>query len=213
MRDIIKRFQKYAQSFLSPQEDAANEELERAKNAQKAREQKVKEIIKHPDWEKRYHYLLKQHSNTPKAQQIIIKEWNQALQHQQAKEFSPQPNSNRLESPADPKIGPEVEKKQHELLQQQEKAKTPPRLENRKEMVGPRKELVGPKQPTEPKTPAKPKIHTVQKGESLSLIAKKYYNDIHKWKVIFEANKNTMKSKGNPNLIYPGEKFIIPEIK
>ena len=51
-------------------------------------------------------------------------------------------------------------------------------------------------------------IHTVQKGESLSLIAKKYYNDPMKYKKIFEANTDQLK---NPDLIHPGQDLIIPK--
>ncbi|WP_194850451.1 LysM peptidoglycan-binding domain-containing protein [Nonlabens antarcticus] len=49
--------------------------------------------------------------------------------------------------------------------------------------------------------------HEVQKGESLSLIAKKYYGDPMKYKKIFEANTDQLK---NPDLIHPGQNLIIP---
>ncbi|MBK9272419.1 MAG: LysM peptidoglycan-binding domain-containing protein [Saprospiraceae bacterium] len=49
--------------------------------------------------------------------------------------------------------------------------------------------------------------HTVAKGESLSLIAKKYYKDANKYKKIFEANTDILK---NPDLIHPGQELIIP---
>jgi len=49
--------------------------------------------------------------------------------------------------------------------------------------------------------------HEVQKGESLSLIAKKYYGDPMMYKKIFEANTDQLK---NPDLIHPGQKLIIP---
>lgn len=48
-------------------------------------------------------------------------------------------------------------------------------------------------------------IHEVQKGESLSLIAKKYSNMT--WQKIFEANKDILK---DPNKIFPGQKLKIP---
>lgn len=50
-------------------------------------------------------------------------------------------------------------------------------------------------------------IHTVEKGESLSLIAKKYYKDPMKYKKIFEANTDKLK---NPDVIHPGQELIIP---
>jgi nucleoid-associated protein YgaU len=49
--------------------------------------------------------------------------------------------------------------------------------------------------------------HEVQKGESLSLIAKKYYGDPMKYKKIFEANTDKLK---NPDMIHPGQNLIIP---
>lgn len=50
-------------------------------------------------------------------------------------------------------------------------------------------------------------IHTVEKGESLSLISKKYYKDPMKYKKIFEANTDKLK---NPDVIHPGQELIIP---
>ena len=49
--------------------------------------------------------------------------------------------------------------------------------------------------------------HTVQKGESLSLISKHYYEDPMKYMKIFEANKNILK---DPNVIHPGQELVIP---
>jgi nucleoid-associated protein YgaU len=51
--------------------------------------------------------------------------------------------------------------------------------------------------------------HTVAKGESLSLIAKKYYKDANKYKQIFEANQDILK---NPDLIHPGQELVIPNL-
>lgn len=49
--------------------------------------------------------------------------------------------------------------------------------------------------------------HEVKKGESLSLIAKKYYGDPMKYKKIFEANTDKLE---NPDIIHPGQKLVIP---
>ncbi len=49
--------------------------------------------------------------------------------------------------------------------------------------------------------------HTVLRGESLWLIAKKYYGDGSKWRQIYEANKNTI---SDPNRIREGMNIIIP---
>jgi len=51
--------------------------------------------------------------------------------------------------------------------------------------------------------------YTVKKGDSLWAIAKKQYGSGAKWKKIYEANKDVIGS--NPNKIYPGQKFTIPE--
>ncbi len=50
--------------------------------------------------------------------------------------------------------------------------------------------------------------HVVASGDSLSKIAKKYYGDSMKWKVIHEANKDLIP---NPDLIYPGQILEIPQ--
>ena len=51
--------------------------------------------------------------------------------------------------------------------------------------------------------------HTVQSGESLSLIAKEYFGDPMKYKQIFEANTHLLK---DPNVIHPGQELVIPFI-
>ena len=49
--------------------------------------------------------------------------------------------------------------------------------------------------------------HTVQKGESLSLIAKHYFKDPMKYMAIFEANTDQLK---DPNVIHPDQELVIP---
>lgn len=51
------------------------------------------------------------------------------------------------------------------------------------------------------------KFYTVEKGDSLSKIAKAMYGDAMKYPVIFEANKPMLK---DPDLIYPGQVLRIP---
>lgn len=51
------------------------------------------------------------------------------------------------------------------------------------------------------------KYHTVKKGDCLWNIAKAYYGNGAMYTKIYEANKSIIK---NPNLIYPGQKFLIP---
>lgn len=52
-------------------------------------------------------------------------------------------------------------------------------------------------------------FYTVQKGDSLSKIAKEHYGDMMKYPVIFEANKPMLTS---PDLIYPGQVLRIPAL-
>jgi len=56
--------------------------------------------------------------------------------------------------------------------------------------------------------PAPGRTYTVVKGDSLAKIAKQFYGSPGQWKRIYEANKDLIK---NPDLIYPGQTFKIPE--
>jgi nucleoid-associated protein YgaU len=49
--------------------------------------------------------------------------------------------------------------------------------------------------------------YTIQPGDSLSKIARKYYGNPADWQKIYQANKDKIK---DPNMIYPGQKIIIP---
>ena len=49
--------------------------------------------------------------------------------------------------------------------------------------------------------------YTIKSGDSLSKIAKEFYGNAGDWKKIFEANKDKIK---DPNMIFPGQKIIIP---
>jgi nucleoid-associated protein YgaU len=51
------------------------------------------------------------------------------------------------------------------------------------------------------------RTYTVKSGDTLSKIAQREYGDAGDWRRIYEANKDTIK---NPDLIYPGQTFIIP---
>ncbi|GAB7140326.1 hypothetical protein RsTz2092_02740 [Deferribacterales bacterium RsTz2092] len=50
--------------------------------------------------------------------------------------------------------------------------------------------------------------YTVEEGKSLSLIARDKYSDVRLWALIYWANQDSIK---NPDLIYPAQKFDIPE--
>jgi len=52
-------------------------------------------------------------------------------------------------------------------------------------------------------------FHTVERGDSLSKIAKKVYGDAMKYPVIFEANKPMLT---HPDRIYPGQVLRIPNL-
>ena len=49
--------------------------------------------------------------------------------------------------------------------------------------------------------------HLVEKGDTLSKIAKQYYGDARLYPQIFEANRNIL---SDPDKIYPGQKLLIP---
>ncbi len=50
--------------------------------------------------------------------------------------------------------------------------------------------------------------YVVKSGDNLWNIAKKYYGNGAKWPTIYSKNKSVVGS--NPNLIYPGQKLVIP---
>jgi len=57
-------------------------------------------------------------------------------------------------------------------------------------------------------SPTTGRSYTVQKGDSLSKIAKREYGDAQQWRRIYEANRDTIK---DPDLIYPGQVVRIPD--
>lgn len=61
----------------------------------------------------------------------------------------------------------------------------------------------------EKKTSSGGSTYTVKPGDNLSKLAKQFYGTGADWKKIYEANKDVI--GGNPNLIYPGQTFTIPE--
>jgi nucleoid-associated protein YgaU len=54
------------------------------------------------------------------------------------------------------------------------------------------------------------KTHTVEKGDTLSKIAKEVYGDAMKYPLIFEANKPML---SHPDKIYPGQVLRIPPLE
>jgi hypothetical protein len=61
--------------------------------------------------------------------------------------------------------------------------------------------------------PYKPgdRIHVVNRGDSLSLISKKYYGTATKWRTIYDYNRDTVGS--DPNRISVGLRLIIPSLQ
>jgi nucleoid-associated protein YgaU len=51
--------------------------------------------------------------------------------------------------------------------------------------------------------------YTVEKGDNLSSISKRFYGKSKYWKQIFDANRDTIE---NPDLIYPGQTINLPAI-
>jgi hypothetical protein len=51
------------------------------------------------------------------------------------------------------------------------------------------------------------RVHKVQKGESLSLLAKRYYGDPQRWRELALLNRAP-----NPNLVLPGEEVLVPAV-
>lgn len=55
---------------------------------------------------------------------------------------------------------------------------------------------------------AKPRVYTVESGDTLSKISKAHYGDANQYNKIFEANRPNLK---DPDAIYPGQVLVIPE--
>lgn len=51
-------------------------------------------------------------------------------------------------------------------------------------------------------------FYTIEKGDTLSGIAKKHYGDANRWRDLFEANKEVI---DDPDKIYPGQTIRIPK--
>ncbi len=59
----------------------------------------------------------------------------------------------------------------------------------------------------EPTFAANIEKYTIQKGDTLQKISKKFYGTTKKWNKIFQANKDKLKA---PNKIYPGQVIDVP---
>lgn len=52
--------------------------------------------------------------------------------------------------------------------------------------------------------------YTIEKGDTLSAIAKRVYGKASYWQQIFDANRDTL---DNPDRIFPGQVITLPEIE
>jgi nucleoid-associated protein YgaU len=57
------------------------------------------------------------------------------------------------------------------------------------------------------KTMETSKKYTVQKGDTLSAIAKREYGDASEWRAIYDANRDQIQ---DPDMIHPGQELNIP---
>jgi nucleoid-associated protein YgaU len=62
--------------------------------------------------------------------------------------------------------------------------------------------------PFERLTLARPGVVTIVRGDNLWNIARNRYGDGTRYTVIYEANKGQIR---DPNLIYPGQVFVVPK--
>ncbi len=67
-----------------------------------------------------------------------------------------------------------------------------------------------PESPTETQPADESQFYTIQKGDTLSGIAKKFYGSANKYMYIFEENTGVIE---NPDKIYPGQTIRIPPLK
>jgi len=58
-----------------------------------------------------------------------------------------------------------------------------------------------------PAAAAKSTYYQVRSGDSLSMIADRYYHNAGDWQYLFHENDKTV---SDPNLIYPGERLLVP---
>jgi len=61
-----------------------------------------------------------------------------------------------------------------------------------------------------PSTKEVPESYVVKRGDSLWAIAARVYGKGDQWRTIYEKNKAVVGK--NPNLIYPGQKLVIPSV-
>ncbi|MEG4879876.1 LysM peptidoglycan-binding domain-containing protein, partial [Microcoleus sp. K1-B6] len=52
------------------------------------------------------------------------------------------------------------------------------------------------------------RTYTVQPGDTLSIIAQKFYGDANLWQRIYDANRGIIGD--NPDRIFPGQNLVIP---
>ena len=108
----------------------------------------------------------------------------------------------------------EARKKMQESLRRREQKAAPPKPGQPQAQARPAGPAAGGVKPAgmtptanQPAAPAA-QSYTVQKGDSLSKIAKKHLGDGNDWRKIYEANRALIGD--DPDKIFPGQKLTIP---
>ena len=60
---------------------------------------------------------------------------------------------------------------------------------------------------TAPAETASARYHTVTRGDTLFALARQYYRDEARWRLIFDSNRDQL---GDPNVLYVGQRLRIP---
>ena len=99
----------------------------------------------------------------------------------------------------------ELEEKLSQKAREEAREKTNAEIRERHEEM-----MESAKEAKEAKEVKEVKKHVVVSGDTLSGIAKKYYDAAGKYMKIYEANKDIIGD--DPNLIQPGMELVIPEL-
>jgi nucleoid-associated protein YgaU len=67
---------------------------------------------------------------------------------------------------------------------------------------------IGRQQAAKAAAEAATKVHIVEKGENLSVIAEQELGDANRWREIYDLNKDLIGK--NPDLIHPGQELKLP---
>ncbi|MCL2355592.1 MAG: LysM peptidoglycan-binding domain-containing protein [Defluviitaleaceae bacterium] len=68
-----------------------------------------------------------------------------------------------------------------------------------------------PESPRIDERPPHPRTHVVVSGDNLTRIARQFGQPDAAWRELYTLNKEIIHARGNQNLIFPGQEFIVPE--